>query len=65
MFRLTPESWQAVNPYLDQALGLQEQERAAWLASLREQNPALAADLQMLLEDKPKLSKTRFTMSKT
>src|SRR5712671_2584012 len=43
--------WQAVTPYLDEALGMPEEARAGWLSSLRKQNPALAGQLQILLEE--------------
>ena len=51
MSTLTPDHWKAVSPYLDQALEMQAEEREAWLASLREQNPTLAADLRTLLDE--------------
>ncbi len=60
MSRLNLSSWQAVSPYLDQALEMQEQERASWLAALSERNPALAADLQILLEEHRMLVEERF-----
>jgi len=60
MSTLSPDQWQAVSPYLDQALALPEEERPAWLASLREQNPALAGHLQTLLEEHRALSEERF-----
>src|SRR5258705_9959715 len=43
--------WQAVTPYLDEALAMPEEARAGWLSSLREQNPALADQLRILLEE--------------
>lgn len=46
-----PESWKAVNPYLDQALEMEEPERAAWLEALRKENPSIARDLDTLLEE--------------
>jgi eukaryotic-like serine/threonine-protein kinase len=48
---LSPEEWQAISPYLDQALALSEDERAVWLRSLGEQSPALVAQLAELLDD--------------
>jgi tetratricopeptide (TPR) repeat protein len=48
---LSKERWQAISPHLDRALELPEPERAAWLASLAAEDPALAADLRELLED--------------
>ena len=60
MSTLSPERWQAVSPYLDQALEMPEDERAAWLAAFREQNPSLAADLQRLLEEHQSLARKGF-----
>jgi tetratricopeptide (TPR) repeat protein len=45
------DSWKEVSAYLDQALELAEEERSAWLASLDQQNPTLAACLRALLEE--------------
>jgi len=50
MFALGPERWRAVSRYLDQAFGMLDDERPLWLASIREQNPELAADLETLLD---------------
>ena len=44
---LNRDSWQAVSPYLDQALEMQDQERAAWLEALRRENPSIAASLEI------------------
>jgi serine/threonine-protein kinase len=60
MSALSPDQWQAVSPYLDQALALAEEERAAWLASLRQQNPELAGHLQVLLAEHRALSEEGF-----
>jgi serine/threonine-protein kinase len=46
-----PNTWQAAAPYLDHALDLAEEERAAWLASLRERDPSLADILETLLRE--------------
>jgi len=51
MSTLNPDQWQALSPYLEEALGLEEPERAAWLEALRQHNPALASDLQTLLDE--------------
>jgi hypothetical protein len=50
MSSLTPEPWQALSPYLDQALTLSGEERSRWLQSLRTENPVLASQLQELLQ---------------
>ena len=61
MPRVDPDRWRAVSPYLDRALDREsEQDRAAWLASLREQNPALAADMEALIKEMDGLRDTRF-----
>src|SRR5580700_2530456 len=51
MRTLSPERWQIVSPYLDQALAMTDEAQAAWLLSLREQNPELAAELAALLDE--------------
>ena len=56
----TPERWRAVSPLLDEALEIAEEKRAAWLASLRERDPALAADLRALLQEYEAVHQSRF-----
>ncbi|HMJ20453.1 MAG TPA: hypothetical protein VK513_01050, partial [Terriglobales bacterium] len=48
---LSPDQWQALSPHLDEALGMTEEERSIWLSSLRDQNPALVEQLEMLLRE--------------
>ena len=48
---LRPDDWQEISPYLDQALAMSEDDRAVWLRSLGEKNPALAAQLTELLDE--------------
>src|SRR5687768_13626944 len=48
--RLSTERWREVIPHLDRALELPGHGRAAWLAALRGEDPALAADVEALLE---------------
>jgi len=55
MSTLSPDQWQAVSPYLDQALDMPDEERKAWLTTLGEQNPTLAAHLQKLLDEHPRI----------
>ena len=57
---LSPERWRVVSPYLDQALEIATGERASFLATIRTQDPALAADLQALLADHHALHESRF-----
>ena len=49
MRTLSPERWQIISPYLDQALAMTGDAQAAWLSSLRKQDPELAAELTALL----------------
>jgi serine/threonine protein kinase len=58
--RLESARWQALAPHLDQALDLEVGERARWLAALRAENSALAADLESLLEEHRALEQERF-----
>lgn len=53
MSPIDSERWQALSPLLDRALDLEGEERAAWLQSLRAEDPTLAADLNWLLAGKP------------
>jgi serine/threonine protein kinase len=60
MSTLSPDQWQTLSPYLDQALTMSGEERVAWLATLREQNPALADQLRMLLDEHRALAQEGF-----
>ncbi|HKD41875.1 MAG TPA: protein kinase, partial [Myxococcaceae bacterium] len=55
-----PEQWRALSPYLDKALEIPTEERAAWLDLLREENPSLATDLQTLLKEHDALGEEEF-----
>ena len=50
MAALSPERWREVSPYLDHALTLSEELRAAFLDSLRTERPELVPLLKELLE---------------
>jgi hypothetical protein len=55
------ERWRRIAPYLDEALDISSDEaRARWLAALRLENPALADDLQMLLDDQRDVAARHF-----
>lgn len=56
----TPERWRAVSPLLDEALEIADEKRAAWLASLRMRDPALAADVRALLQEYEAVHQSRF-----
>ena len=60
MYTLSPEQWRALAPYLDQALEMEEDQRAAWLSSLATESPTLAAQLAPLLEEHAHLAKAGF-----
>jgi serine/threonine-protein kinase len=60
MSTLNPDQWKALNPYLDQALGMTDEERAEWLALQRAQNPSLAAQLEELLQEHRVLAQENF-----
>ena len=56
----TPAWWRAVSPHVDQALEMDEEERAAWLAALRDENPVLAAQLETVLAEHEALAREGF-----
>ena len=60
MSTLSPEQWQALRPYIEQALDMSYDERVAWLSSIRAQDPALADQLTSLLEEHNELAKAGF-----
>jgi len=55
-----PANWQRLSELLDAALELAADERAAWLAQLVGEEPALAAELQSLLADHDASDAERF-----
>ena len=52
MADLSPDRWRIVSPYLDEAMELSEEERAAWLARVRTRDTTLADDLETLLDER-------------
>ena len=60
MAAIDKERWQRVSPLLDELLDLAAPERAARLAELRAQDPALAAELLPLLEQQQALEGSDF-----
>lgn len=60
MITLNPDQWQAVAPYLNQALGMPEEQRGEWLAVLEKENPAVAALLKELLDEHRALDEEGF-----
>ena len=57
---LSPNRWRALSPYLDQALEIPTQDRAAWLASIGARDEFLAADLQKMLEEHHLVHESKF-----
>ncbi|MPY90389.1 MAG: tetratricopeptide repeat protein [Luteitalea sp.] len=60
MSALSADRWRRLSPYLDHALGIGIEERAAWLASIRAEDATLAADLQTLLAEHAALDESGF-----
>ncbi len=60
MSPISPERWQEISPYLDHALSLSEEQRAAWLSDFRTQHLNLAGLLEQLLEEHRALSQKHF-----
>jgi eukaryotic-like serine/threonine-protein kinase len=57
---LSPDQWQALSPYLDEALEMSEEERSIWLSSLRTKNPGLVEQLETLFHEHRTLSDEGF-----
>ncbi len=57
---MDPERWRAASLRLDQALELAEDERAQWLSALRQQDPTLADDVGVLLQEYDVIRHERF-----
>jgi len=60
MSTLSPDQWQLLSPYLDRALAMTDDERGAWLSSLGQRDPALAAQLEALLSEHRVLAREGF-----
>jgi len=60
MSTLSPDHWQQVSPYLDEALEMEPVAREAWLRSLSEKDPALVTVLRSLLEEQGRLREEGF-----
>ena len=55
-----PHRWQTLSPLLEKALDMTDEQRIAWLASMRTENPDLANELQNLLESNRLLASEGF-----
>jgi eukaryotic-like serine/threonine-protein kinase len=60
---LADDRWRVLSPYLDQALDLKGEARAAWLGELRSRDPSLADEVQLLLEAKYAIDRDQFLES--
>jgi eukaryotic-like serine/threonine-protein kinase len=57
---LDPELWRKLSPFLDEALEIDADQRPAWLASLVERDPEIAAELQILLAERDAIAGSGF-----
>ena len=46
---INPDRWRVLSPYLDEALEIAVEDRAAWLAGIAARDASLAADLRRML----------------
>jgi serine/threonine protein kinase len=60
MSTLTAQQWRKLSPYLEEALGLNDEECALWLGALRTESPTIADQLQTLLSERHALSEEGF-----
>jgi eukaryotic-like serine/threonine-protein kinase len=65
MSTIDPDRWRILSRYLDQAFELGNEERTAWLESLRAEDPTLAADLAAALERMARLDREAFLAEDT
>ena len=60
MKTIDPERWKALSPYLDEALEIATGQRDPWLTVLAQREPAIAADLRILLAEYQDLDRAGF-----
>src|SRR5579872_2813103 len=60
MSSISSDRWRQLSPLLDNAIEMDAVERSTWLESLRSEDPDLAADIELLLEEHELLSKECF-----
>ncbi len=63
MSQLSPDQWQVLSPLLDVALEMTDDERTTWLIAFRQENPALASELELLLHEHGELTAKGFLES--
>jgi serine/threonine protein kinase len=57
---ISTDRWRVLSPYLDEALELTDDHRAAWLAALSARDAVLGADLESLLAEHDRLRQSGF-----
>ena len=57
---INPERWRVLSPFLDQALEIAADDRAAWLATLSARDASLAADLAAILAQQDRVRQSQF-----
>src|SRR5262245_9665059 len=57
---INPDRWRVLSPYLDQALDVPADDRAAWLAALAAGDASLAADLRSILGHDEQVRQSQF-----
>ena len=60
MSKLSPDQWRALSPHLDEALDMTDEQRSTWLSSLQTENPMLASQLEILLQEHRALTEEGF-----
>jgi serine/threonine protein kinase len=65
MADLVPDQWKALSPYLDEALEKTGEDRAAWLTAVRDQNPGLADQLEIIIREHDSLREAGFLEQRT
>jgi serine/threonine protein kinase len=60
MSKLSPDEWRALSPHLDEALDMTDEQRSTWLSSLQTENPTLASQLEILLQEHRALTEEGF-----
>jgi len=58
--RISDERWRLLQPHLEHALELEDEQRAPWLAALRVEDAALAAEVEALLAEPSALRQEEF-----
>jgi serine/threonine protein kinase/Tfp pilus assembly protein PilF len=57
---ISPERWRALSPYLDEALEIPPDRRAAWVTAISTRDAELGADLRTLLAEQEAVQQERF-----